>query len=118
MSEVPLPLLVLLAQQCIEDSEAWFGDQGVDKNLPHHALAMAGEVGEFCNLVKKIERGSLNFKDAKVRYDLSMELTDVFIYVLNLAGMLRINLEESFKMKRGINSMRFMKERAARENVN
>jgi NTP pyrophosphatase (non-canonical NTP hydrolase) len=76
---------------------------------------MAGEVGEFANLVKKIERGSLRMGDAKVRLALSMELTDVFVYLLNLAGLVGVDLEKSYNYVRGENEKRFMAERAERE---
>jgi NTP pyrophosphatase (non-canonical NTP hydrolase) len=104
-----------LSVQCLEDSERWFGDSTAAHSLPHHALALAGEVGEFCNIVKKVDRGSLNIQDAKVRYELSMELTDVYVYVLNLAGLLGIDLEESYKIVRANNETRFMAQRAERE---
>lgn len=107
-------LLSVLARQCIEDSERWFGDAAAHWSIPHHALAMCGEAGEFANLVKKIERGSLDIKDPKVRYDLAMELTDVFVYLLNLAGLLRLDLEKTYLIVRGNNEKRFMAERAAR----
>lgn len=98
-------VLAELALQCVADSELYFPNLG--NNISHHALAMAGEVGEFCNIVKKIERGSLDGYDAKVKLDMAMELTDVFIYLLNIAGLLRIDLEAAYKMKRGQNHARF-----------
>jgi NTP pyrophosphatase (non-canonical NTP hydrolase) len=88
------------------------------KDIVHMALSMAGETGEFCNIVKKIQRGSLNPNDAKVRYDLAMELTDVFIYMLNLAGMLQIDLEKAYQVKRAENNKRFLAERAERMTQN
>lgn len=106
-----------LSKQCVEDSERWFGDQVVGHSVPHHALALAGEVGEFCNIVKKIERGSLDLNDANTRYGLAMELTDVFVYLLNLAGLLNIDLQASYEIVRAQNQLRFMKERNEREGM-
>lgn len=106
-----------LAKQCVEDSTRWFGDSVAAHSVVHHSLAMAGEVGEFCNIVKKIDRGSLDFKDASVRYQLTMELTDVYVYVLNLAGLLGVDLEKSYDMVRANNEQRFMAERLKRESV-
>jgi NTP pyrophosphatase (non-canonical NTP hydrolase) len=80
------------------------------RRFPH-----CGEAGEFANLVKKIERGSLRLGDASVRLKLAMELTDTFVYMLNLAGLLGIDLEKSYHLVRGENEKRFMKERAERE---
>jgi len=96
--------LVELAKQCQEDSAKWFPDAN---NLVHHSLALAGEVGEFCNIIKKVDRGSLSFSEAKVRYDLAMEITDVFIYVLNIAGLMHIDLEKTYMIKRTENNHRF-----------
>ena len=106
-----------LAKQCVEDSERWFGDMGMHHDIAHHALALAGEVGEFCNIVKKINRGSLHFEEAQVRYNLAMELTDVYTYLLNLAGMLDIDLEESYKIVRAKNQTRFSLERQRRDAI-
>lgn len=106
--------LAELSVQCVDDSNRWFGDTA-GTSVPHHSLALAGEVGEFCNIVKKIERGSLSLDDARTRYDLAMELTDVLVYVLNLAGMMNIDLEKSYELVRSNNEKRFMAERALRE---
>lgn len=103
-----------LALQCVQDSEKWFGDMASSKDIVHMALAYAGEVGEFCNIVKKIQRGSLNPNDAKVRFDLAMELVDGFIYMLNLAGMLQIDLDKAYQVKRADNNRRFLAERSER----
>lgn len=104
-----------LERQCLEDSQRWFGDSPASRDIPHHALALAGEVGEFCNIVKKVERGSLNFGDATVRHNLAMELTDVFVYTLNLAGMLGIDLAKTYEIIRRQNNERFTAERKDRE---
>lgn len=96
--------LEVLARECMEDSERWFPD--VAHSLPHHVLSLAGEVGELANLVKKVERGSLEVT-AIVRHELAMEATDVFIYLLNIAALLGIDLERSYKLKRTENERRF-----------
>lgn len=101
--------------QCVEDSKRWFGDSYAHDNVPHHALALAGEVGELCNIIKKIERGSLSIKDAKVRHHIAMEMTDVYVYLLNLAGLMHIDLERAYDLVRINNERRFMEERAKRE---
>lgn len=105
----------ILQQQCVIDSERWFGDTGIHASVPHQTLAMCGEVGEFANLIKKIERGSLDIRDAKVRVELGMELADVFTYLLMIAGMMNIDLEHAYNMKRAFNEERFSKQRSARE---
>lgn len=107
-----------MAKQCVEDSERWFGDSNVVYSIPHHTLAMLGEAGEFANIVKKIERGSLDVKDAKVRMMLANELTDVFVYMLNIAALLNIDLEKSYMMVRANNERRFTEERSRRASSN
>lgn len=102
--------LVSLAKQCVSDSEEWFGDSAVVYSIPYHTLAMAGEVGEFAKLVHKIERGSLSIQDAKVRYELAMKLTNVFVDMLQLAGLLHIDLEQTYMMVRADNKKRIKRE--------
>ena len=93
-----------IQEQCLSDSERWFPD--VAHDLIHHALSMAGEVGEFCNLLKKIERGSLRH-DNESHLELAMELTDVFIYLMNIAAVMNIDIGEAYDYKRKVNIDRF-----------
>jgi len=83
--------------------------------MMHNTLALAGEVGEFANILKKIDRGSLQYGDAIVRKDLAFELADIYIYVLNLAGIMDVDLEQLYKLKRAENDQRFMVQRRLRE---
>ena len=106
--------LVQLAKQAVTDSDRWFGDTGIHQSVPHMTLAMCGEVGEFANLVKKIERRSLDLNDASTRIRLAEELDDVFVYMLNIAGLLHIDLEAVHVQVRGKNEKRFMAERVSR----
>jgi hypothetical protein len=68
---------------------------------------MAGEVGELCNIVKKIERGSLEYGDPKVRHDMAFEATDVFTYFLMLAGQMGFDPQKTYDIKRAANAKRF-----------
>lgn len=104
-----------LSVQCVKDSERWFGDQAAAGSLPHHTLALAGEVGELANIVKKIDRGSLDPKDPKVRNMLAMEMTDVYVYLLNIAGLVGVDLEDMYKVVRSNNEKRFVEQRRERE---
>lgn len=108
----------MLSIQCVEDSDRWFGDSGTTKGFPallHHTVALAGEVGEFANIIKKVDRGSLNLGDALVRKDLAFELADVYIYVLNIAGIMGVDLEQLYHVKRAENDQRFLVQRRLRE---
>lgn len=101
------------AKICYEDSQKWFGDQKSVNFVQHHALALAGEVGEFCNIIKKIDRGSRTLGEA--RDELSWELIDVLVYAFNLGALLQIDLDDVFAQVRANNDIRFTKERELRE---
>ena len=59
------------------------------------ACALAGEVGEACNLIKKMRRG-----DPKItRIDVGEELADVVIYADLLAQRLGLDLGYEVQMK-------------------
>jgi len=116
--QVPAHLLNQLQRQCVHDSKRWFptaipidSPEQADqiKALMHHTLSLCGEAGEVANIVKKIDRGSLDFAAEITQHDLAEELTDVFIYVLNLAGILGIDLLAQYMAKRNKNIARFEK---------
>ena len=65
--------------------------------LMQWACAAAGEMGETCNLVKKIERG--DFALESVRVELGDELADVVIYLDLLAHRARIDLGAAVRRK-------------------
>jgi NTP pyrophosphatase (non-canonical NTP hydrolase) len=62
-------------------------------------LGIAGEVGEFVNLVKKFNRSDTGLID---RQAASQELADIAIYLLDICHTLDIDLEEAIEMKRKI----------------
>lgn len=56
-------------------------DQGKEFTLLYYSNAMAGEVGEACNVVKKLERLRMGVVGSRATVqDLSDELADVVIY--------------------------------------
>lgn len=57
--------------------------------------ALAGEVGEACNVVKKMRRGDPHW----IPSDLAKELADVVIYADLLASQLDIDLGEAVREK-------------------
>jgi NTP pyrophosphatase (non-canonical NTP hydrolase) len=101
----PKLALVKIAEQCGEDSRRWF--PSVSNDIGFQALAIAGEAGEFANIVKKCGRGSLDPNTQAVRHDLAMELTDILIYVLSTADLMHIDLYRAYLQKRAINEKRF-----------
>lgn len=104
--------LALLAKQ---DSEKWYLDASCVHSIPHHTLALVAEIGDFADVVQKIERGSLRIGDATVRHALAMKLTEGFAEVLNLAALLDIDLEKTYMIVRSNNDKRFAEERTRRE---
>lgn len=90
--------------QIMQDSREWFPD--VANDLPFMLLALSGEVGELCNIVKKVERGTLEHTN-EVHLDLAFEATDAFIYLLQVAGILGIDLIKTYEYKRQENLKRF-----------
>ena len=101
-------VLVKLAQEALDDSERWFPDlQNGPGAIHHHVLALCGEAGELANVVKKIQRGSLDAADPATQWMLRKELTDVFIYLLNIAGMFNLDLEAANAIVRRENEARF-----------
>lgn len=102
---IPPSDIALLGKQALEDSRRWF--PGTANSIAFTVLALAGEVGEVANIVKKIERGSFDLRSAKVRYDLSMEVADVFTYLVLLSGQLGVDLVKLYNLKRIENEQRF-----------
>lgn len=92
------------SKQCYEDTEKWFPHVN---NLGFMALALCGEAGELANLVKKVERGSVDADVVEV--EMVEEVADVFTYLLNIAAILGMDLEQEFNRKRSINEKRFRK---------
>jgi NTP pyrophosphatase (non-canonical NTP hydrolase) len=78
-------------------------------------VALAGETGEFANVVKKIIRGDRSLVDSKGQ--LSSEIADVFIYVLKLSYQLEIDLEQAFMDKLKENEVRFEKYRINKDEI-
>ena len=97
--------LAAIAIQCIEDSKEWFPDHAQDMGFL--TICLTGEVGEFANLIKKGMRGSYEIDNAEYQYALGMELADIFIYLMNLVGVMGIDMEKLYQIKREINRERF-----------
>jgi NTP pyrophosphatase (non-canonical NTP hydrolase)/deoxyadenosine/deoxycytidine kinase len=71
-------------------------------------LALAGEVGELANIVKKARRAI--WTGGKAGLDLQAlkdELADVVAYTLKLANLLDVDLEDAYRHKMDLNVLRF-----------
>ncbi len=77
--------------------------------LEYLVVALAGEVGEFANIVKKMRREYMHLGlEERERLDqLREELIDIFIYTVITANLLEMDLEEWFRKKLSLNRERF-----------
>lgn len=74
--------------------------KGVDVPLSFRGLELAGEAGEVCNELKKIERTRLGMVGGKIGTDALMEeLADVLVCVDLIAMDLGIDLSEALRAK-------------------
>jgi NTP pyrophosphatase (non-canonical NTP hydrolase) len=115
---VELTLLDILVKQCVKDSTEWF-PEAADATATdlearrragmHHALALCGEAGEVANWMKKMDRGSYDFDNEIFQHSIKEEIVDVFIYILNLAGLFEMDLLKAYVSKRDKNVKRFGK---------
>lgn len=92
-----------IAEQCLKDSDEWFPNNSRDPM--HHVLSITGEWGEFCNVMKKAERGSITWAEAHPM--MREELIDTFIYMFNLAAVMGVDIEKEYNDKRERNVQRF-----------
>lgn len=95
--------------ECWERSRAWF--PGIHRRtegdrlalIVHLALALAGEVGEVANEIKRLNRSV----GTTSRRELGAELADVFVYLCDLATAAGVDLDEAVRAKMELNERRF-----------
>jgi len=73
--------------------------------LEHLAVCLTGEIGEFCNILKKVVRGDFKLDEAKEL--MSEELADCFIYLLKISNQFDVDIEAEFIKKVNKNKLRF-----------
>lgn len=103
--------LSLMGRQCRKNSERWFPaihdpqKQAMPIDI-HYTLALAGEIGELANLVKKMYRYTgANIED--IYQQLPSELADIFTYLILLADEWHIDLLEAFEQKQFVCEQRW-----------
>ena len=69
----------------------------LDGNINYAALGLAGEAGEICNKIKKIDRDKKGLITDDERDDMKKELGDVLWYMSALASEFGISLDEIAK---------------------
>jgi NTP pyrophosphatase (non-canonical NTP hydrolase) len=78
------------------------------RQLEYVVLALAGEVGELANLVKKARRELLLLGDSTVsKEEMREELADILAYALKLSNLMGWNLEQAYLEKMKKNEARF-----------
>lgn len=78
--------------------EEW--DSGNQIDLSYRGNELAGEVGEACNIIKKLERERLGIRGSRANVgNLADELADVVICVQLIALTAKINLEDALISK-------------------
>lgn len=76
----------------------WDKENGID--LAYRGNELAGEVGEACNIIKKLERERLGIRGSRASIaQLAEELADVVICVDLIAMQVGINLDDAVRDK-------------------
>lgn len=106
--------LQALAKQCNADSELYFpayesARSSSTGRLFHYGVGMSTESNEFLEIIKKVDRGSLDYNDPQVREALKKEAVDSLIYLMNAFGEMGIDPLEAYNEKRAFNNGRFIK---------
>lgn len=89
--------LASLTRDITNRTANWMKD--ANWSLTDWTVAMMGEAGEFCNLVKKNNRLNAGIKDYKgetfeqIQAKMKDELADTFVYLILVAKAAQIDLE-------------------------
>jgi len=87
-----------LRQSNVERQHEWDSDDQI--SLSYRGNELAGETGEACNIIKKIERERLGIKGSRAtKEQLAEELADIIICVDLIAMHVDIDLEKSVRDK-------------------
>lgn len=76
-----------------------FGHEVKDWSLPQWGNAVAGETGELCNVIKKIDRGDLSLEEANKRHLIADEAADIVIYLDLLCQRAGVSLQTALVNK-------------------
>jgi len=86
--------------------QEWDEDNQID--LAYRGNELAGEVGEACNIIKKMERERMGIRGSRAtREQLAEELADVVICVDLIAMSAGIDLEEAVREKFNATSRKY-----------
>lgn len=98
-----------MASQTLSELQKYFHhkaiERGFDKETAQDTLLlMTEELGELAKAIRKTV--GIKTEDTGKKYDLEGELADVQIYLLHLANILNIDLEQAFWKKEEKNNQR------------
>ena len=89
-------------------------DNDIDRyaQLTKELVGLFGEIGEFANIIKKINIKLDHPADYNLNLDLAKEnlaeeLSDSFIYVIRIAAILGVDLEDEVLKKIRLNELRY-----------
>lgn len=92
------PMLKMLRKASQDRQKEWDAESKVD--LVFFGCELAGEVGEACNVIKKLERQRLGLPGSRASVDdLAEELADVVIVADLIAAKFNIDLEVAIARK-------------------
>lgn len=91
-------MLKRLRNAQVERQKLW--DPGIKLDLNYFGNAAAGEMGEACNIIKKLERERMGLPGSRATVEqLADELADVVIYLDLIAAKIGIHLEDAIRTK-------------------
>lgn len=95
----------------LENCYRWFpewSDEPAERQIVHYTLGIAGESGEVVELIKKWQGGRVGYEMTdSFRARLAEEICDVLMYCGDLAGYLKLDLDEAMAAKIVDNNFRF-----------
>ena len=103
-------------QKEFDDKHGWIrgsekNDEEFLKNLQYSVIGMTGEIGEMANFAKKILRekhSTGKYNEAHLE-SMKEELIDVFIYLVILSIVLKMDIAKKYYEKMEFNRQRFEK---------
>lgn len=91
--------LLILRDQNDARTLVWSGADAQNVPLMFWGIEFAGEAGELCNKIKKIERAKLGWKGSTTTLEETMhEIGDVLICLDHIASNLGVSLYECAKL--------------------
>ncbi|KKT40497.1 MAG: hypothetical protein UX47_C0005G0069 [Candidatus Collierbacteria bacterium GW2011_GWA2_46_26] len=82
-----------------------------DTTIPELFMYLSEEVGELAKAARQLTKMHTDSNSDKMEID--RELADVFSYVVDIANLLGVDMEEAFKEKEEINNKRVWNKKGA-----